>query len=235
VDLLLDKTIRSVYCNTGQDETVRRATDYTRALSKPPDPSRRSTRAREAILRATRELLSETGFARLTIEGIAARAGVGKQTIYRWWPSKGAVVFDAMLEGAGATAEERALPNTGDIGRDLRIMLRETLEELLDPDTDRLQRAITAEIQHDPALAKELVDRLLAPQMKATSDRLRAAQEAGQLAADVDVDLAAELLFGPLLHRWLLRTAPLDAGFADQVVEHLLAGLASRPERRNAG
>jgi hypothetical protein len=62
--------------------------------------------------------------------------------------------------------------------------------------------------------------------MKATADRLRAAQEAGQLAADVDADLAAELLFGPLLHRWLLRTAPLDAGFADRVVEHLLAGLA---------
>jgi AcrR family transcriptional regulator len=198
-------------------------------MSKPPDPKRRSTRARDAILRATRELLAETGFGRLTIEGIAARAGVGKQTIYRWWPSKGAVVFDAMLEAAGATPDERALPDTGDIGRDLQVVLRETVEELVDPDNDRLQRTITAEIQHDPALAKELVDRLLAPQMKGTSDRLRAAQEAGQLAAEVDPDLAAELLFGPVLHRWLLRTAPLDASFADQVVEHLLEGLAHRP------
>jgi AcrR family transcriptional regulator len=190
-----------------------------------PDPKRRSARAREAILRATRELLPETGYGRLTIEGIAARAGVGKQTIYRWWPSKGAVVFDALLEDAGATAEDRALPDTGDIGRDLRTVLRETVEELLDPETDRLQRTITAEIQHDPALADELVARLLRPQMQATADRLRAAQEAGQLAPDIDVDLAAELLFGPLLHRWLLRTAPLDARYADALVAHVLSGL----------
>jgi AcrR family transcriptional regulator len=197
-------------------------------MPKQPDPNRRSARSREAILTATRELLSETGFARLTIEGIAGRAGVGKQTIYRWWPSKGAVVFDAMLDGSGATAEDRALPNTGDIRRDLRTLLRETVEGLVDPDQERLQRAITAEIQHDPALAEELVARLLRPQMKATADRLRAAREAGQLAADVDVDLAAELLFGPLLHRWLLRTAPLDARFADDVADRLLAGLVPR-------
>ncbi len=195
-----------------------------------PDPKRRSARAREAILRATRELLPETGFSRLTIEGIAARAGVGKQTIYRWWPTKGAVVFDALLEDAGATAEDRALPDTGDIGRDLRSVLRATVEELLDPDTDRLQRTITAEIQHDPVLAEELVARLLRPQMQATADRLRAAQDAGQLGADVDVDLAAELLFGPLLHRWLLRTAPLDARYADALVEHVLTGLSPRAE-----
>jgi hypothetical protein len=90
------------------------------------------------------------------------------------------------------------------------------------------QRAITAEIQHDPALAEELVARLLRPQMKAAANRLREAREAAQLAAGVDVDLAAELLFGPVLHRWLLRTAPLDDRFANDVVDRLLAGLAPR-------
>lgn len=130
----------------------------------------------------------------------------------------------------GATAQDRALPDTGDIGRDLRSVLRATIEELLDPDTDRLQRTITAEIQHDPVLAEELVARLLRPQMQATADRLRAARDAGQLGADVDVDLAAELLFGPLLHRWLLRTAPLDARYADALVEHVLTGLSPRAE-----
>jgi len=197
-------------------------------VTKAPDPKRRSVHARDAILLAARELLTEAGFARLTIEGIAARAGVGKQTIYRWWPSKGAVVFDALLDALGSTGDERALPNTGDVGVDLRTVLRGTVEEMLNPDADRLQRTITAEIQHDPALAQELVERLLGPQMNATSDRLRAAQEVGQLASDIDADLAAELLFGPVFHRWLLRTGPLDADFADQVVEHLLAGLAPR-------
>jgi hypothetical protein len=78
-------------------------------------------------------------------------------------------VFDAMLDGSGATAEDRALPNTGDIGRDLRAVLRETVEELVEPDTDRL-----------------------------------------------------------VLHRCLLRTAPLDDRFANDVVDPLLAGLAPR-------
>ena len=193
-----------------------------------PDPKRRSTRAREAILLATRELLPETGFSRLTIEGIAARAGVGKQTIYRWWPNKGAVIFDALLENVGATAEERALPDTGDIESDLRTVLRATIEELADPNTDQLQRTLTAEIQHDPGLAEDLVARLLRPQMQAVSDRLRVAQEAGQLADDIDLDLGAELLFGPLFHRWLLRTAPFDARYADRLVKHILAGLEPR-------
>ena len=190
-----------------------------------PDPRRRSARSRAAILAATRELLRETGFGRLTIEGIAARAGVGKQTIYRWWPTKGAVVFDALLQGAGTTDEERALPDTGDVERDLRTVLRATVEEMRDPETDRLQRTIAAEVQHDPALAEELVARLLRPQMRATADRLRAGQRAGQLDPGIDVDLAAELLFGPLFHRWLLRTAPLDGGYADRIVDHVLAGL----------
>ena len=193
-----------------------------------PDPTRRSARARQAILAATRELLSEVGFARLTIEAIAARAGVGKQTIYRWWPSKGTVVFDALLDGNVDPEGNSALPDTGEIERDLRTVLRAIVEELSDPQTDHLQRTITAEIQHDPALADELVVRLLRPQMRATADRLRVAQGAGQIGPDVEVDLGVELLFGPLFHRWLLRTAPLDAAYADRIVSHAMAGLRPR-------
>jgi AcrR family transcriptional regulator len=190
-----------------------------------PDPTRRSARARQAILVATRELLSDVGFARLTIEAIAARAGVGKQTIYRWWPAKGAVVFDALLDRNADPEGTLALPDTGEIERDLRTVLRAIVEELSDPQTDHLQRTITAEIQHDPALAHDLVLRLLRPQMRATADRLRAAQAAGQVGSDVDVDVGVELLFGPLFHRWLLRTAPLDAAYADHIVSLAMAGM----------
>ena len=66
-------------------------------MSNSPDPTRRSNASRQAILDAAAELIAEVGFRRLTIEAIAVRAGAGKQTIYRWWPSKGAVVFDALL------------------------------------------------------------------------------------------------------------------------------------------
>lgn len=194
----------------------------------PPDPTRRSDRARTSILEASTALVSEVGYGRLTIEAIAARAGVGKQTIYRWWPSKGAVVFDAILAANAGPDGGPALPDTGDVSADLRTLLRATVAELQDPAADTLQRAVTAEIQQDEPLARELVGRLLRPQLDATAARLRAAQVAGQLATGADVDIATELLFGPVFHRWLLRTGPLDDAYADRLVDQVLAGLAPR-------
>jgi AcrR family transcriptional regulator len=193
-----------------------------------PDPTRRSNRARSAILAAARERLAEVGFSKLTIEGIASQAGVGKQTIYRWWPSKGAVVFDALLDGNLGDDGTAALPDTGDLGADLHAVMRAIVRELADPANDRMQRTVLAEIQSDPALAGELVDRLLRPQTRAFADRLRAAQEIGQLSADADPAVAVELLLGPMFHRWLLRTAPLEEAFADEVVDLALAGLSPR-------
>ncbi|MGN6111338.1 MAG: TetR/AcrR family transcriptional regulator [Kofleriaceae bacterium] len=191
------------------------------------DTSRRSPAARKAILDAARALVLELGYGKLTIEGIAARAGVGKQTIYRWWPSKGAVVFEAFLALDGDTGRAMALPDTGHLERDLRLVLRATVNELRDPSFDAAFRGMSAEIQHDLALAQELVRILLGPQMQATVDRLKSAQRAKQIRGGVDLRVAAELLFGPVFHRWMLRTAPLDDAFADKVVA--LAVRALRP------
>lgn len=191
---------------------------------RPPDPSRRSDRSRRAILTATGELVMEVGYAKLSIEAIATRAGVGKQTIYRWWPSKGAVVFDALFE-LNRGPDGIALPDSGDIERDLRNVLRATVKEFNDPRIDATLRALTVEIQHDQELAALLLDRLLGPQMNATIERLRAAQRAGQIRTDVDLRVAVELLYGPVFHRWLLRTAPLDRAYADKVARLALAAL----------
>ncbi|MER5355570.1 TetR/AcrR family transcriptional regulator [Kitasatospora sp. NPDC002551] len=192
-----------------------------------PDPSRRSEQSRTAILTAASELLGEIGFGRLTIEKIAARAGVGKQTIYRWWPSKGAVVFDAFLAANENASGSLALPDTGDLAEDLRTVLRLTALELADPAFNRTGRALTAEVLTDPGLLREYRERLLDPLLEVTRDRLRAAREAGQLRADADLDLALELLYGPLYYRWLHGLGPLDAGYADQVVAALLAALGT--------
>lgn len=193
----------------------------------PPHATRRSDRARKAILTATRELVAEKGYARLSIEGIAAAAGVGKQTIYRWWRSKAAVVFDAILD-ANSQHGSVTLPDTGDLAADLGTMLRETVTALSDPANDRLQRAITAEIQTDLAVADELVHRLLRPQMKATAERIRIGMRAGQVDPSTDPDLAVELLFGPIFHRWLLRTGDVDEEFADSALALALTGLQPR-------
>ncbi|GAA2806073.1 TetR/AcrR family transcriptional regulator [Nonomuraea dietziae] len=191
--------------------------------------ARRNEASHRAILAAAFELVQEVGYAKLSIEGIAARAGVGKQTIYRWWPSKGAVLFDAFLmlseqpdgEGAG-------LPDTGDLEADLKAVLRATIEELNDARYDEAMRALNTEITHDPALAALYAERLDGPMRELKRQRLRSAQRAGQLAEDLDLDVAVDLLWGPLLNRWLQRSGELTPGYADSIVETALHGLRPR-------
>ncbi|MGR6918897.1 TetR/AcrR family transcriptional regulator [[Actinomadura] parvosata] len=197
-------------------------------MPKDPDPARRSERSRQAILEAARELVSEVGYARVSIEAIAARAGVGKQTIYRWWRGKGAVVFDAFLalseagESGGVT-----LPDTGDIEADLKTVMRATVAEFADPAFEAPIRALNMEIVSDPELAAQYRERLAGPVDEAKKARLRSAQRVGQLAADVDLDLALELLYAPLYQRWLQRSGPLTPAYADALVDLFLK--ATRP------
>jgi AcrR family transcriptional regulator len=188
-------------------------------VTKKPDAARRSERSRRAILAATRELIVELGYAKVSIDAIAARAGVGKQTIYRWWPAKGAVVFDSVLElSADPSGEVAALPDTGDLEADLRLVMRATVAEFADPAFEAPIRALNTEIANDPELAALYRERLAAPVDEAKKDRLRSAQRAGRLAPDADLDLMLEVLYAPLYQRWLLRTGPLTESYADALV-----------------
>ena len=181
---------------------------------KGPDPARRNMKSRAAILDATLKLLLLKGWRDLTIEGVAAEAGVGKQTIYRWWPSKGALVFDAIL---GEGSDLPAVPDTGDFESDLRTLLRATVEEFSQPSFDSLMRAMTVEILTDEKLAREFQAGLAGPLTEATVARIESAREAGQVAPEVDAEVLAELMYGPVLRRWLLGTGKLDQEFADAV------------------
>ena len=136
------------------------------------------------------------------MEGIAARAGVGKQTIYRWWPSKGAVLFDAFLALSEDAEGVPALPDTGDLEADLKLVLRATVAELNDPRYDVPMRAMAAAIASDPALAAEYEQRLEAPMRAIKLARLANAPE---LAPGTDLELVADLLWSPLLARWQQR------------------------------
>lgn len=187
---------------------------------KGPDHSRRKERSRQAILAATRALVAEEAYERVTVEAIAARAGVGKQTIYRRWPSKSAVVFAAVLAlSEDADGQSIALPDTGDLQADLKFVMRATAEEFADPAFDRLIRALNTEIANDAALAAEYREKLALPLEEAKKARLRSAQEVGQLDADADLDLVLEVLYAPLFQRWLHRSAPLTAAYADSLVD----------------
>ncbi|MET9426998.1 MULTISPECIES: TetR/AcrR family transcriptional regulator [unclassified Streptomyces] len=205
------------------------------ADTKAPDSTRRSERSRRAIYDAALALVGEVGYAKTTIEGIAARAGVGKQTIYRWWPSKAAVLLDAFLdlgrqanEALGGDADSE-IPDTGDLEADLKFVLRATVDEMNDPTFEAPSRALAAEGVINPELGAQFVELLLEPQLQLYVKRLRAAQEAGDVRADIDPRIALELFVGPLAHRWLLRTLPLTHEYADRLVEYALYGLAPRP------
>ncbi len=200
---------------------------------KAPDSARRNQPTRQAILTAALDLAAEVGYRGLSIEGIAARAGAGKQTIYRWWPSKGAVLFDALLALAEGDGDgEAELPDTGDLAADLKLVLAATVDELNNPRYSEPMRALTVEILENAELAATYRERLEQPVREMKKRRLRAAVAAGQLDEGTDLDLAIDLIWGPVQNRWLFREGPLTTAFTDALVDTALAGLAQASRRR---
>jgi len=195
-----------------------------------PNAARRSERSRNAILDAARELVSEIGYPKVSVEAIATRAGVGKQTIYRWWPSKGAVIFDSFL-ALSEEGEGIRLPDTGDIEADLKSVMRATVAEFVDPAFEAPIRALNLEIIADPGLTTLYREKLAGPVDEAKKERLRSAQRVGQLAPDADLDLVLEVLYAPLYQRWLHRSGPLTQEYADALVEITLRAFGPIPHR----
>ncbi|MFB6956752.1 TetR/AcrR family transcriptional regulator [Streptomyces sp. NPDC056309] len=203
-----------------------------------PDASRRSEKSRRAIYAAALALVAETGYPKTTIESIAARAGVGKQTIYRWWPSKADVLMEAFLDlGEQAAARQKdaqgegqpdGIPDTGDLAADLKAVLRATVDELFDPAFEAPARALAAEGVVNEQLGREFVAKLLQPQLELYVRRLRSAQDAGAVRPGVDPRIALELFVSPLAQRWLQRTAPISYEYTDTLVDYALYGLAPR-------
>jgi len=190
-------------------------------MASAPDPLRRSERARVAILDAALSLCRETGFAALTIEGIAERAAVSKKTIYRWWPSKGAVLLDAVTDLAGRTA---VFPDTGDFERDINTQLN-VVVGLYSPQDTSPVAALVAEGQLDPDLAARIREQVIAPSIAGFEERMRSAQRAGELPADADVSVALDLVYGPLYHRLALRLGLPDQDEVRVRVTHVMAAL----------
>ncbi|MFF3844105.1 TetR/AcrR family transcriptional regulator [Streptomyces sp. NPDC002328] len=198
-----------------------------------PDTARRSEKSRRAIYDAALALVAEAGYPKTTIEGIAARAGVGKQTIYRWWGSKADVLLEAFLDLSEQAAEAAgqapyAIPDTGDLAADLKGVLRATVDELLDPRFEAPYRALAAEGLVNEELGRRFVAQLLEPQLQLYVTRLRSAQRAGDVRADVDPRIALELFVSPLAQRWLQHTAPISHEYTDSLVYYALHGLIPR-------
>ncbi|MEO3926375.1 TetR/AcrR family transcriptional regulator [Micromonosporaceae bacterium B7E4] len=193
-----------------------------------PNPLRRNEASRRAILDAALQLCAELGYGRLTIEAIAAHAGVSKKTIYRWWPSKGAVVLEAVDDVATMVAEH---PDTGDLAADLHAQLTAVIGLLTPPNTSAVVGLI-AEALQDDELAHDLRERLIRPRIEAFDRRMRQAQIKGQLAADADLDVALNLIYGPLYHRLVFHLGMPDPDQLRTLVAHALRAFGPAPAER---
>lgn len=181
----------------------------------------RSEAARQAILRATVDLLAERGYDHLSIEGIAARAGVGKQTIYRWWSSKGAVIAECLFEGMLLSDRLRP-PDTGDIRRDLTTWLEGVFAILGSVEGEGILRSLIAAAAEHAEVGRRLRDSLSGSD--SISGRLeRAIGTVPNLPAGAPVDEVADALIGAVILRALSRTA-IEPGD----VERLLAAVLGR-------
>ncbi len=182
----------------------------------------RSEQARQAVLEAADDLLVERGFAAVTIEGIAARAGVAKQTIYRWWPSKVDILMDTFIDDM---AQHLTPHDHGDLGRDLRDHLGRLADFLARSDPGAVFRALAGQAQHDPDLAARLRTDYLSQQRERDRAPLLRAIERGQLSPDIDVDLALDQLLGPVYYRVLVTGQPVPRDFTDHLVDQFLVSM----------
>lgn len=185
----------------------------------------RDTGLHRAILVATRELLAMGSYAELSMESVAARAGVGKKTLYRRWPSKAPLVAEAVLEEYGGSGSF-PVAETGDIRADLCSWLDEHADFLAEPANAALVRALVAAAAASPADGAALYRQLSAPQHAGLTTRLRQAVGDGQLRADADLDAVAGALIGTLLLQALTQPGAADPrARCNGLLDAMLAGI----------
>ncbi|WAL69054.1 TetR/AcrR family transcriptional regulator [Amycolatopsis cynarae] len=204
--------------------SVRGMDDIAPEQGKPGRP--RSERARQAVLAAARELLTDKGLPGLTVDDIAAHAGVSKATIYRWWPGKGAVLMDAFIDAVSTKME---FPADGDPLTRLRIQLARVARLMNEPRARRPFVALVAAGQHDPELAAALRDRFIASRRDSARQLITDAVEAGQLSPGLDADALIDMLYGALYYRLLISGAPLTDDYVSHLIE--IIAPAARPPR----
>ena len=184
---------------------------------RPHTGRRRNDAAKDAILDAAFRLLSNPATEAMTIDAIAAEAGVGRQTIYRWWPSKGAVVADALVRHARVAVPDR---DTGSFTADLEAFLVDSFAGLENDGLASRLRQIVAAAQQDEHVAPVLAD-FTAVRRAALRAILERGRDARELAPDADLDMLVDMAYGVLYYRLLVGHAPLDEKAARSLATEL--------------
>ena len=191
----------------------------------------RSERSHRTILEAANEILEERGFVDLTMDEVAQRGGVSKATIYRWWPTKGMLVFEAFTASFLA---RQPTPDTGSLRGDLLAALRGWIRTVKGTVTGRTLVSLIAEVQRDPDLAEIWRERFVTrvrARHRLIFDR---ALGRGDISADFDPDVLLDMVFGPAYHRLLQSHLPLSDRFAQAVIDTVVAGVPTKHQKTPA-
>ena len=173
-----------------------------------------------AIMDAVYALLQKKSVRDLTMEEIAKRAGVGKPTLYKWWPTKATLVL-AMLRERMAPNLAMATDVSGE--ESLRHRARQLIEVFNGP-FGKIVAGLIAEGQSEPAIRQEFFDRLVGPRRAATIADLQRGKDAAELRSDTEPDLLNDAIFGAIYYRFLLRSGPLTRRFGEELVEQVIRG-----------
>ncbi|MFF0631340.1 TetR/AcrR family transcriptional regulator [Nocardia sp. NPDC004151] len=196
---------------------------------RPHTGRRRNEATHQAILDTSLRLLGESGGAPVTIDAIARAAGVGKQTVYRWWPSKGALLLDALTERSTLHVPT---PDTGSVRADLLAIIDSTFRGAQSDSTAPALRTLVREAAQDPHLA-ELLETFTAQRRQAVLEVLERGRARGELSDDADLDLMVDQFYGVFWYRFLIGHAPLDTAVAERLTDSILAGNTEGPRRRS--
>ena len=184
---------------------------------------RPAAEVRKEILDASAELLFDEGMAGFTIEKVASVSGASKMTIYKWWPSKGALALDGYFHRVDP---ELVFPDTGDIEADLRAQLHSFLRVICHSPAGRVIGELIGQAQSDPDLKASYLDRYSGPRRAKAVAAMETAKKRGQLRANLDPETVVDQLWGACYHRLLLPDQPLTDEFVDALVDNLFRGIS---------
>jgi AcrR family transcriptional regulator len=197
------------------------------AAARPRRGRPRSERSRQAIVRAASELMVERDLSEITMDALAERAQASKATIYRWWPSKELLVLDALRSEWDAAIPE--VIDTGSLQADLRSLIVPWTRELATEAFGRVIAAFIAHAQVDPEFAREYRTHFVGPRREHARGAFERAIERGEIRADIDVEAALDLLYGPFYHRVLHGHAPVTEEFATTIIGFVLQAVSISP------
>ncbi|MGZ4436422.1 MAG: TetR/AcrR family transcriptional regulator [Nocardioidaceae bacterium] len=183
----------------------------------------RRARTERALLDATRQLLAEDGFGSLTVEGVAARSGVAKTTIYRRYRSKTDLALAVLLDMVGEVSTQ---PYVEDTRTELVALVDRTVELLTTTLLGRVMQGLVSEVAADPELAHVYRERVVSHRVTEVSALVQRGISRGELRPDLDPEMVTDLLLGPIYYRFFLSGSPLDDGFGERLVTTLLPALA---------